>query len=344
MNIPEDIKEIARKIKAADGRLFIVGGAVRDKIMGLEPVDMDFVIEGIGKGQAKEIIADFATVIKDVISNAPVFMARINDTDFEFAMCRKEVDIAPGKAGFEFFSDPAISIFDDLLRRDFTCNAIAEDVLTGERIDPFGGVKDIEAGIIRHVSPAFSQSPERVLRGASFAARLQFTVHRDTITIMRTMRSDFDTIPAEQMWRHFHKAISKSVFPSIFVSVLEDAGWNVFFRIEATGFEIDSPAPEGCDRESWVFSRLISGMSHAWRDKFFDMVCVPNNVRVAAIEFEWWDGKKPEAFVMGRDIISFVKPGPEVGRLLAAAFDAQISGVVQNKEEGIRFIKEIMGS
>lgn len=336
----ERIIEIANKIAEAGGRMFVVGGAVRDMFMNKPPTDFDFAIEGITEAQAKEVVGQFSTGIKNVISNAPVFAARISDEDFEFAMCRMEVDVAPGKEGFIFFSDPSITIVQDLERRDFTINAIAQNVITGEIVDPFGGRKDIERGIIRHVSGAFVQSPERVFRAASFAARFNFVIDPGTIRLMKAMKSDFNTIPSEQIWRHVEKCIVKAEMPNIFVDVMRDCGWNEFFKIEVTDHEMNVSAADGCDKVSWVISRWIIGMQDT--EAFFDMICAPNKVRREAIEFERWDGPKPEAFVQGRDIIGFVKPGKQMGELLAMAFEAQIDGRIKNKEEGVQFIKEII--
>jgi len=186
----------------------------------------------------------------------------------------------------------------------------------------------------------FSQSQERGIRAASQSARLDFDVAPETIEIIRDMKPNFHTIPAEQLWRHIKKMAEKAIRPSRFVDVLRETGWNEFFGIKATDSEMDQEAPKGCSKVSWVISRMIIGMNEDEREKFFETICIPNVERREAIEFEKWDGKKPEAFVQGRDIISFVKPGKQVGVLLEAAFQAQIDGVIKNKEEGVQFIKD----
>ena len=127
-----------------------------------------------------------------------------------------KLDLEPGKHGFKFFTSPEITPLQDALRRDFTIGAIFVNLLSGRIFDPFDGKSDLEERFIRAVDPqTFVQSPERVLRGAAQAARFDFDVTHGTIDLMRSMAVDFDTIPVEQIWRHFEKAAKKAVRPEI---------------------------------------------------------------------------------------------------------------------------------
>ena len=144
-------------------KTYLVGGAVRDRLLGLDHGDRDFVV--VGETQASMEAAGFKAVGRDF----PVFLHP--ETGEEYALARTERKSGRGYRGFVVDADPAVTLEEDLQRRDFTINAIAEDE-EGHLIDPYGGVRDIEARVLRHVSPAFGEDPLRVLRAARFMALL----------------------------------------------------------------------------------------------------------------------------------------------------------------------------
>ena len=155
-------------------RVYLVGGAVRDALLGLPPGDNDFVVVGASAQDMLE--AGYRQVGRDF----PVFLHP--RTGEEHALARTERKSARGHAGFTVHADPSVTLEDDLRRRDFTINAIARDG-DGELVDPFGGTRDLEARVLRHVSAAFAEDPLRVLRAARFMARfaaLGFTVAPET--------------------------------------------------------------------------------------------------------------------------------------------------------------------
>ena len=198
--VPSEVKQLAEIINANNGRLFIVGGWVRDQFLGRDPKEIDLLILGLELSTGLTLLPN----PKQVISNEPVFLI---DGGFEVAFGRREISTGKGKGNFEFIAATDVSIEEDLRRRDLTVNAMAMDILTGIVIDPFGGVNDIARGILRHVSDSFVESPERVLRLATDSVRTGFTIDPATIAICQSMVNDFHLIPKEQLRLHFLKAM-----------------------------------------------------------------------------------------------------------------------------------------
>ena len=207
-----EIKEIAEIIKENGGRLYYVGGYVRDKIMGNPSKDIDFCVVGISKEQFHNIFPK--AFLKG--NFFPVFQLY----DYEFAFARKEKKTDLGHNGFSY-NTQNISITDDLMRRDITINSIALDVLTGELIDPFNGLKDIKDKIIRATSIHFTEDPLRVYRVAQFASRFNFTVSDEAKEFMKSMKKELPTLSAERVFEELNKAL-KSEKPSIFFNTLKE--------------------------------------------------------------------------------------------------------------------------
>jgi tRNA nucleotidyltransferase (CCA-adding enzyme) len=200
-------------------KIYRVGGAVRDSLLGRASSDVDYVV--VGATPAEMTAAGYRPVGKDF----PVFLhPRSNE---EYALARTERKTAPGYHGFAFNADPTVTLEDDLERRDLTINAIAEDE-TGNLIDPYGGVRDIEARVLRHVSPAFSEDPVRVLRVARFLARFApcgFSIAAETMALMRAMveAGEVDHLVPERVWTETRKALSEAT-PSAFLRTLRECG------------------------------------------------------------------------------------------------------------------------
>ena len=200
-------------------RVYLVGGAVRDALLGLPPGDRDFVV--VGASVPDMLAAGFRQVGRDF----PVFLHP--DTGEEHALARTERKSGRGYTGFVVHADPSVTLEDDLRRRDFTINAIAraED---GTLVDPFGGMRDLEARVLRHVGDAFVEDPLRVLRAARFMARfapLGFTVAPDTLALMRQMADggELATLVPERVWQELAKAL-RSPSPAAFLYTLRQAG------------------------------------------------------------------------------------------------------------------------
>lgn len=200
-------------------RTFLVGGAVRDRLLGLPPGDRDFVVVGATPDQMAA--QGFKTVGRDF----PVFLHP--RTGEEHALARTERKSGRGHRGFVVDAHPDVTLEEDLERRDFTINAIAE-AEDGSLVDPFGGARDLEARVLRHVGPAFSEDPLRVLRAARFMARfasLGFTVAPETMALMRAMvaSGELAELVPERVWQELVKALASKT-PSAFLRTLRDCG------------------------------------------------------------------------------------------------------------------------
>lgn len=205
---------------ATDGlQIYLVGGAVRDRLLCLPVDESDYVVVGATPEEMRR--RGFTQVGKDF----PVFLHP--DTKDEYALARTERKRAPGYHGFDVYAAPEVTLEQDLARRDLTINALAED-WDGRIIDPFGGVADLKARVLRHVSPAFAEDPVRILRVARFAARfaeLGFRVADETMALMRDMvaAGEVDALVPERVWLEMAKALSESR-PSLFFRVLRECG------------------------------------------------------------------------------------------------------------------------
>ncbi|MEX0965207.1 MAG: multifunctional CCA addition/repair protein [Pseudohongiellaceae bacterium] len=198
---------------------YLVGGAVRDKLLGLPIRDRDWVVVGSNANMMKQ--QGFLQVGKGF----PVFLHP--ETKQEYALARTERKVGAGYLGFEFDASESVTLEQDLLRRDLTVNAMAETE-SGEIIDPYNGRQDIEDRILRHVSPAFAEDPLRVLRVAKFAARfasLGFQVAPETLSLMQDIvdSGEIDALVRERVWQEIEQAMG-SAAPDIFIRVLRDCG------------------------------------------------------------------------------------------------------------------------
>ncbi len=201
-------------------RTYLVGGAIRDELLGLAAGDRDFVVVG-GSAQAM-LDAGFRQVGRDF----PVFLHP--DTGEEHALARTERKSGSGYTGFVVHASPEVTLEEDLARRDFTINAIARDEATGAILDPFGGVRDIEQRVLRHVGPAFVEDPLRVLRAARFMARfvpLGFRIAPETLELMREMveGGELAALTPERVWQELARAL-RSESPAAFLRTLRECG------------------------------------------------------------------------------------------------------------------------
>lgn len=223
-------------------KFYIVGGYVRDRILGREAKDHDYVVTGATVEDMIEM--GFVPIEAQAF---PVF--HHPKTRDEYALARTEKKVGTGYHGFEVCSDPSVTIEQDLLRRDLTCNAMAREVvdwteegyakLSDEIIDPYNGQADLRAGILRHVSNAFAEDPVRVLRVARFAARYRFEIAPETKRLMAELvdAGELDHLTAERVWTEFSKAISED-YPMQFIWALEECGARavVFPELERASF------------------------------------------------------------------------------------------------------------
>lgn len=200
-------------------KIYLVGGAVRDRLLGLEIRERDWVVVG---ATPEEMVRQG---FRPVGRGFPVFLHP--QTGEEYALARTERKTAPGYRGFTFHASPDVTLAEDLNRRDLTINAIAEDA-DGTLIDLHGGREDLQLGRLRHISPAFAEDPVRILRCARFAARFApwgFRVAHGTQRLMRDMvaAGEVDALVPERVWKEFERALGERV-PERFVEVLHHCG------------------------------------------------------------------------------------------------------------------------
>ncbi|MGU3160973.1 multifunctional CCA addition/repair protein [Vibrio cholerae] len=200
-------------------QIYLVGGAVRDQLLQLPVYDRDWVV--VGSSPQAMLAAGFQAVGKDF----PVFLHP--NSKEEHALARTERKTGVGYTGFACHYAPDVTLEEDLLRRDLTINAMAQDN-SGQLIDPYGGQRDLAAKVLRHVSPAFVEDPLRVLRVARFAAKLHhlgFTVAEETMQLMAKIAQsgELQHLTAERVWQEWHKSLSTR-HPEVFLQVLRDCG------------------------------------------------------------------------------------------------------------------------
>ncbi len=212
---------------AVGGKAYYIGGFVRDKLMtvtGTAPgadvlgKDVDIEVHGVQPEALRTILEQFGEIIT-IGKSFGVYAVRGYDIDI--AIPRKEKNTGRGHRDFEIYTDPFLGVEAAARRRDFTINALMQDVLTGEIVDCFGGREDLKNGIIRHIDPeSFVEDPLRVLRAAQFAARFEFKVADETMDLCRQI--DLSALPRERVTAELEKALCKGRKPSIFFEVLRE--------------------------------------------------------------------------------------------------------------------------
>lgn len=218
-NFPEKVMVLARVIQEAGGLALLVGGCVRDDLMGNEPKDWDLEVYGLAPERLREILDSFGSV--NAVGEA--FTVYKLGHDLDVSIPRRERKSGRGHRAFVIEGDPAMSVADATRRRDFTINAILRDPLTGELIDPFGGQQDIAARVMRAVSAeTFIEDSLRVLRAAQFAARFEFQIAPETVALCRTM--DLSDLPPERVWGEMEKLLLRARRPSVGFQWLKELG------------------------------------------------------------------------------------------------------------------------
>lgn len=237
--LPEKVIALSRAVNDLGGRALLVGGCVRDALMGKEPKDWDLEVYNIDPERLRAVLDQFGPV--NVVGES--FTVYKLGHDLDVSLPRRERKSGRGHKGFVIEGDPWMSVREASLRRDFTINAILQDPLTGEVIDPFDGRRDIEQRVLRAVfDETFAEDSLRVLRAAQFAARFQFEIEPFTITICREI--DLSDLPAERIWGELEKLLLQAARPSVGLEWLRRLG-----AVESLFPEIESLIDVPQDRE-----------------------------------------------------------------------------------------------
>ncbi|HUR96815.1 MAG TPA: hypothetical protein VMZ26_01985, partial [Pyrinomonadaceae bacterium] len=203
--LPAKVTQLSKLIRSHGGRAMLVGGCVRDELLGIDSIDWDLEVYGVQPEKLRQILQSFGEV--NAVGEA--FTVYKVGNDLDVSVPRRDRKSGRGHKGFTIEGDPDMSFEEASSRRDFTVNAILKDPLTGEVIDPFNGREDIEARVLRHVSPeTFAEDSLRVLRAAQFAARLEFDIAAETVDICRTI--DVTDLPKERVWGELEKLLLKA--------------------------------------------------------------------------------------------------------------------------------------
>jgi tRNA nucleotidyltransferase (CCA-adding enzyme) len=217
--VPEKVLHLAETIRGAGGCALLVGGCVRDALMEKQPKDWDLEVYGVEPARLRELLDQFGTV--NVVGEA--FTVYKLGSDLDVSLPRRERKSGRGHRAFFIEGDPSMTIEEGTRRRDFTINAILQDPLTGEIIDPFHGQDDLKKRILRAVSSeTFSEDSLRVLRAAQFAARFEFEIEAQTVELCREI--DLSDLPSERIWGEMEKLLLKAQRPSIGLKCLLELG------------------------------------------------------------------------------------------------------------------------
>ena len=219
VELPDKVLALSRVIRDAGGRALLVGGCVRDALMGAQPKDWDLEVYALDAALLRSILDQFGPV--NVVGEA--FTVYKLGKHLDVSVPRRERKSGRGHRAFVIEGDPAMSIPEATRRRDFTINAILQDPLTGEVIDPFDGRRDIDDKVLRAVSrDTFAEDSLRVLRAAQFAARFRFDIHANTVSLCRSI--DLSDLPAERIWGELEKLLLRASQPSLGLRWLRDLG------------------------------------------------------------------------------------------------------------------------
>ena len=268
-------------------KTYLVGGAVRDTLLGLEPKDKDYVIVGATPEDVDNLV-NFQGY-QQVGADFPVFLHPV--TGDEYALARIERKVGTGYNGFEAFTSPDLTIEDDLRRRDLTINAMAMDLESGEIIDPFGGQEDLKNGVLRHVSEAFAEDPLRVLRVARFKARYGFKLAKETYDLMHQLveSGELDHLTRERIWVEIEKLLSEKkdsiggILTLHAVGALDRLfGWNIGEHI-ATISKRETTVTEAFEQLDVVPKFAVFSFFGQWTEKEMQAMKFPREFQQAHV-------------------------------------------------------------
>ncbi len=215
-----ELRRVCQIIRDAGGRALFVGGCIRDALLEVQPKDFDIEVYGLTQAKLTQALKPHYRL--DTVG-ASFGVTKLHGLEVDIALPRCETKLGEGHRGFEINVEPNLSFREATARRDLTINAIMYDMLTGEVIDPWDGIGDLKAKVLRHVSDHFREDPLRVLRVMQFAARMDFKVAADTVKMCRSMTPE--GLPRERLGGEWEKLLVKGVRPSRGLRFLRDCGW-----------------------------------------------------------------------------------------------------------------------
>jgi len=227
VQLPAAARRLLGRIAQAGGRPLLVGGCVRDALLGQhQPKDID--IEVHGPVQAQDLVDALRQVgeVGEVGRSFGVLKVRSGGHDFDVSLPRRDSKTGVGHRGFKVTTDTGLSVREAAARRDYTINAISWDPATGQILDPWAGQADLAAGVLRHTSAAFAEDPLRVLRGIQFAGRFGFRLADETAELCRTLAFTYPELARERIWAEWSKLLSRGTHISVALQQLRRTGWD----------------------------------------------------------------------------------------------------------------------
>jgi tRNA nucleotidyltransferase (CCA-adding enzyme) len=226
---PPGLDAVLAAIRTAAGRPMLVGGYVRDAILGAPGKDIDVEVYGIADPDILAAALSAAGKVTEAGKAFGVLKVRADETEIDVSLPRRESKTGAGHRGFAVIPDGALGFAEASARRDFTVNALMADPATGEVTDCHGGLADLDAGILRHTSAAFPEDPLRVLRAVQFAARFGFTLAPETAALCRSLTGSYEELPVERVWCEMEKIGTRGTHITAALRVLAETGWERHF-------------------------------------------------------------------------------------------------------------------
>jgi len=231
VELDDDVRAALESIRSVGGRPMLVGGCVRDPLIDPGLVSKDIDIEVYGHSDIETLSKALGTVgrVDEVGKSFGVLKVRVGDQDLDVSLPRRDSKVADGHRGFDIHADAGLSESEATGRRDFTINSLMWDPETEDVVDCWGGLSDIESGVLRHTTEAFAEDPLRVLRGVQFASRFGFHLAPETARLCRSLSESYAELPTERVWGEFEKIGTKGTHISAGLAALADSGWDQHF-------------------------------------------------------------------------------------------------------------------
>lgn len=224
-NLPPDFLDLVRHLGEHGGKAYLVGGFVRDALVGKEPKDLDIELFHMEPAKLEEVLKKVGPY-KSVGQSFGVYKVNLpHSGEIDIALPRRETKTGRGYTGFNVDVDPHLPLDRAAARRDFTVNSIMIDPLTGQIVDHYNGAADLRKGMLTAVGPAFAEDPLRVLRGMQFAARFNMRGEENTLNLSDSLRDEYKDLPKERVWGEWEKFLQKGKHPSRGIEFLADSGW-----------------------------------------------------------------------------------------------------------------------
>lgn len=255
--LPGQVRQVARRIQQAGGRANLVGGAVIDLLQGRTPKDWDIEVFGLGYDRLVQLFSDFNP--KLVGASFGIVTIDVDGLDIDLSVPRRDNRTGIGHKGFTVEFDPTMTPREAARRRDFTINSMALDLMTGELLDPFGGLQDLQDGILRVTDPkTFVEDPLRALRAMQLLARKAKTVDPATMRLIRSMKDQFPTLAKERLLEEFRKLFLKAKKPSVGLEFLRESEWIEHFPELQALIGLDQHPDWHPEGDVWTHSKMAA--------------------------------------------------------------------------------------